>query len=109
MSVDTGRLAFDDWLALCTLMADALEAVHMAGFVHGDVKTENFCVTLDAHGHYESVALVDYGAYCLPSQARGSARACYGTYEATHTHDGLWGTDACHACRLRWPCGEATR
>lgn len=48
-----------DKQGLAVLCAQALADVHRRGFIHRDVKTENFC--LDAAGSNNSIKIIDFG------------------------------------------------
>jgi tetratricopeptide (TPR) repeat protein len=54
---EDGPLSHERWLEVALALASALDAVHRAGVIHGDVKTAN--VMTDADGR---VLLMDFGA-----------------------------------------------
>jgi serine/threonine protein kinase len=60
--ISTGHLSMQHWSDLCLGMMEAMQALHANGFVHGDVKTGNFCY---ANGKPPSmiptVQLIDFG------------------------------------------------
>ena len=57
--IDSGRLLMGDALHIAAQIADAVAAVHAAGVLHLDIKTEN--VMLHRRGDRELPVLIDFG------------------------------------------------
>ena len=60
------RLAFEDWASLLNQMTRAVEHVHACGFVHADVKPENFLVDCEEDIMFAPIStfrvlLMDFG------------------------------------------------
>jgi serine/threonine protein kinase len=85
----SGALQGDELLRVLAELADALEAVHRAGLVHGDIKASN--VMLDARGR---VILMDFGAGFDSSDEGSAVSAGTPRYLAPEIIAGNTGTQA---------------
>jgi CheY-like chemotaxis protein len=81
---ETGRMPLDRALPILRQVASALDALHAAGFVHGDVKPANVLVD---HAHH--VKLVDIG---LGAAVGAESTPCSGTpaYMSPETSSGIY-------------------
>ncbi len=85
----TGPLHRDELLRVLSELADAIDAVHRAGLVHGDIKASN--VMLDAQGR---VILMDFGAGFESSDEGSAVSAGTPRYLAPEIAAGKPGTSA---------------
>ncbi len=85
----SGALRGDELLRVLAELADALEAVHRAGLVHGDIKASN--VMLDTRGR---VILMDFGAGFDSSDEGSAVSAGTPRYLAPEIIAGNAGTQA---------------
>jgi len=62
----------ETWLTLLSQVAQALDALHKRGYLHGDVKPENILIQIDAEGR-PSARLADFGlASSTPDLSHGT-------------------------------------
>jgi eukaryotic-like serine/threonine-protein kinase len=85
----SGPLSGDELLRVLIELADAIDAVHRAGLVHGDIKASN--VMLDAQGR---VILMDFGAGFESSDVGSAISAGTPRYLAPEIAAGKPGTQA---------------